>query len=42
MCGSVSDTFEKLLQQLQRCNEFSSTEQNELAIIISATSVPNF
>lgn len=47
MCVSLSDdTFAKLLQQLQsekqRWNEFSSTEQNELAIIISATSVPNF
>lgn len=43
----VDDPFEKPLpQQLQsgkqRWNEFSSTEQNELAIIRSATSVPNF
>lgn len=43
----VDDTFEKpLLHQLQskkqRWDEFSSTEQNELAIIVSATSVPSF
>lgn len=47
ICVPVSDdTFEKLLQQLQsekqRWNEFSGTEKYELAIIISATSVPNF
>jgi len=43
----VDDTSEKpLLQQLQhkkqKWDEFSSTEQNGMAIIVSATSVPNF